>query len=196
MVICICHIVIFVITAQRHIVISWCHQGQPEVLEAWTKAKDQNLLQSAPLKTFRSSLLNFDLIIVRCGELKTKNIFSTRLCDALNSTLGVDSGRLAAIVKPWGSASTPKWLIWGGADIIIIMVLIIMVLIIIMVIIIMIREGHTTYQPTVMFKRTKHHKGSIYCLAWSPRWIKLQQHIKGEVRRFFFIGSKFLSAPN
>ena len=32
------------------------------------------------------------------------------------------------------------------------------------------REGHTTYQPTVMFKRTKHHKGSIYCLAWSPRW--------------------------
>jgi len=31
------------------------------------------------------------------------------------------------------------------------------------------REGHTTYQPTVMFKRTKHHKGSIYCLAWSPR---------------------------
>ena len=23
--------------------------------------------------------------------------------------------------------------------------------------------------PTVLFKRTKHHKGSIYCLAWSPR---------------------------
>jgi WD40 repeat protein len=25
-----------------------------------------------------------------------------------------------------------------------------------------------TYQPTVLFKRTKHHKGSIYCLAWTP----------------------------
>lgn len=31
-----------------------------------------------------------------------------------------------------------------------------------------IREDHTTYQPTVLFKRTKHHKGSIYCMAWSP----------------------------
>ncbi|XP_028134549.2 WD repeat-containing protein 47 isoform X4 [Diabrotica virgifera virgifera] len=31
-----------------------------------------------------------------------------------------------------------------------------------------IREDHETYQPTVLFKRTKHHKGSIYCLAWSP----------------------------
>ncbi|XP_017770323.1 PREDICTED: WD repeat-containing protein 47 isoform X4 [Nicrophorus vespilloides] len=30
------------------------------------------------------------------------------------------------------------------------------------------RENHQTYQPTVLFKRTKHHKGSIYCLAWSP----------------------------
>ncbi|XP_071522644.1 WD repeat-containing protein 47 isoform X3 [Panulirus ornatus] len=30
------------------------------------------------------------------------------------------------------------------------------------------REDHVTYQPTVLFKRTKHHKGSIYCLAWSP----------------------------
>ncbi|XP_066992089.2 WD repeat-containing protein 47 isoform X1 [Anabrus simplex] len=30
------------------------------------------------------------------------------------------------------------------------------------------REDHTTYQPTVLFKRTKHHKGSIYCLAWTP----------------------------
>ncbi|XP_056642118.1 WD repeat-containing protein 47 isoform X2 [Diorhabda sublineata] len=30
------------------------------------------------------------------------------------------------------------------------------------------REDHETYQPTVLFKRTKHHKGSIYCLAWSP----------------------------
>ncbi|XP_039431634.1 WD repeat-containing protein 47 isoform X2 [Culex pipiens pallens] len=29
-------------------------------------------------------------------------------------------------------------------------------------------EDHTTYQPTVLFKRTKHHKGSIYCMAWSP----------------------------
>lgn len=25
-----------------------------------------------------------------------------------------------------------------------------------------------TTQSTVLFKRTKHHKGSIYCLAWSP----------------------------
>ncbi|XP_059613296.1 WD repeat-containing protein 47 isoform X3 [Phlebotomus argentipes] len=32
-----------------------------------------------------------------------------------------------------------------------------------------IREEHTTYQPTVLFKRTKHHKGSIYCMAWSPQ---------------------------
>lgn len=23
--------------------------------------------------------------------------------------------------------------------------------------------------PSVLFKRTKHHKGSIYCLSWSPR---------------------------
>ncbi|KAK8379928.1 hypothetical protein O3P69_019745 [Scylla paramamosain] len=30
------------------------------------------------------------------------------------------------------------------------------------------REDHNTYQPTVLYKRTKHHKGSIYCLAWSP----------------------------
>ncbi|XP_068892844.1 WD repeat-containing protein 47 isoform X5 [Tenebrio molitor] len=30
------------------------------------------------------------------------------------------------------------------------------------------REDHQTYQPMVLFKRTKHHKGSIYCLAWSP----------------------------
>lgn len=30
------------------------------------------------------------------------------------------------------------------------------------------REDHQTYQPTVLFKRTKHHKGSIYCLAWTP----------------------------
>ncbi|XP_055630952.1 WD repeat-containing protein 47 isoform X3 [Toxorhynchites rutilus septentrionalis] len=29
-------------------------------------------------------------------------------------------------------------------------------------------EDHSTYQPTVLFKRTKHHKGSIYCMAWSP----------------------------
>lgn len=30
-------------------------------------------------------------------------------------------------------------------------------------------EEHTTFQPTVLFKRTKHHKGSIYCMAWSPQ---------------------------
>ncbi|KAL3284875.1 hypothetical protein HHI36_019012 [Cryptolaemus montrouzieri] len=29
-------------------------------------------------------------------------------------------------------------------------------------------EEHEAYQPTVLFKITKHHKGSIYCLAWSP----------------------------
>ena len=29
-------------------------------------------------------------------------------------------------------------------------------------------EDHTTQASTVLFKRTKHHKGSIYCLAWSP----------------------------
>ena len=29
-------------------------------------------------------------------------------------------------------------------------------------------EDHTTQPSTVLFKRTKHHKGSIYCLAWSP----------------------------
>ena len=32
-----------------------------------------------------------------------------------------------------------------------------------------ITDNHETYQPTVLFKRTKHHKGSIYCLAWSRR---------------------------
>ena len=31
------------------------------------------------------------------------------------------------------------------------------------------REEHTTYQASVLFKRTKHHKGSIYCMAWSPQ---------------------------
>ncbi|XP_023345155.1 WD repeat-containing protein 47 [Eurytemora carolleeae] len=30
-----------------------------------------------------------------------------------------------------------------------------------------ISENHETHQPTVLFKRTKHHKGSIYCLSWS-----------------------------
>jgi len=29
-------------------------------------------------------------------------------------------------------------------------------------------DDHTTQQSTVLFKRTKHHKGSIYCLGWSP----------------------------
>ncbi|XP_053211123.1 WD repeat-containing protein 47-like isoform X2 [Panonychus citri] len=28
-------------------------------------------------------------------------------------------------------------------------------------------EDHEPYQPTVLFKRCKHHKGSIYCLAWN-----------------------------
>uniref|UniRef100_T1L4M5 CTLH domain-containing protein n=1 Tax=Tetranychus urticae TaxID=32264 RepID=T1L4M5_TETUR len=28
-------------------------------------------------------------------------------------------------------------------------------------------KGHEPYQPTVLFKRCKHHKGSIYCLAWN-----------------------------
>ncbi|CAO1302016.1 unnamed protein product [Diamesa hyperborea] len=32
-----------------------------------------------------------------------------------------------------------------------------------------IRDEHSTYQATVLFKRTKHHKGSIYCMAWSPQ---------------------------
>lgn len=30
-------------------------------------------------------------------------------------------------------------------------------------------ENHQTFQATVLFKRTKHHKGSIYCMAWSPQ---------------------------
>lgn len=30
------------------------------------------------------------------------------------------------------------------------------------------RDDHKTCQPTVLFKRTKHHKGSIYCMAWTP----------------------------
>lgn len=29
-------------------------------------------------------------------------------------------------------------------------------------------EDREIHQPTVLFKRTKHHKGSIYCLAWTP----------------------------
>jgi len=32
-----------------------------------------------------------------------------------------------------------------------------------------ISENHETHQPTVLYKRTKHHKGSIYCLSWSAR---------------------------
>jgi WD40 repeat protein len=31
------------------------------------------------------------------------------------------------------------------------------------------REESAIGQPTVLFKRTKHHKGSIYCMAWSPQ---------------------------
>lgn len=27
---------------------------------------------------------------------------------------------------------------------------------------------HSSYQPAVLFKRTRHHKGSIYCMAWTP----------------------------
>ncbi|PRD26511.1 UNVERIFIED_CONTAM: Wdr47 [Trichonephila clavipes] len=30
------------------------------------------------------------------------------------------------------------------------------------------REDHVVHQPTVLYKKVKHHKGSIYCLAWSP----------------------------
>ncbi|XP_042904545.1 WD repeat-containing protein 47 [Parasteatoda tepidariorum] len=29
-------------------------------------------------------------------------------------------------------------------------------------------EDHVVHQPTVLYKKVKHHKGSIYCLAWSP----------------------------
>ncbi|CAN7990940.1 unnamed protein product, partial [Ixodes pacificus] len=29
------------------------------------------------------------------------------------------------------------------------------------------REGDVAHQPAVLFKRLKHHKGSIYCLAWN-----------------------------
>lgn len=39
---------------------------------------------------------------------------------------------------------------------------------IILFVVCLFREDHATYQPTVLFKRTKHHKGSIYCLAWTP----------------------------
>ncbi|XP_025419846.1 WD repeat-containing protein 47 isoform X3 [Sipha flava] len=31
-----------------------------------------------------------------------------------------------------------------------------------------IRENHVAQQPTVLFKRTRHHKGSIYCMSWTP----------------------------
>ncbi|XP_026319931.1 WD repeat-containing protein 47 isoform X1 [Hyposmocoma kahamanoa] len=31
-----------------------------------------------------------------------------------------------------------------------------------------IKDNSTPIAPTVLLKRTKHHKGSIYCLAWSP----------------------------
>ena len=30
------------------------------------------------------------------------------------------------------------------------------------------REDHEAFQAQVLFKRNKHHKGSIYCLAWNP----------------------------
>ncbi|GBP96430.1 WD repeat-containing protein 47 [Eumeta japonica] len=30
------------------------------------------------------------------------------------------------------------------------------------------RDDYEPTAPSVLFKRTKHHKGSIYCLAWSP----------------------------
>lgn len=30
------------------------------------------------------------------------------------------------------------------------------------------KEGHLAHQPTVLLKRMKHHKGSIYCLSWNP----------------------------
>ncbi|XP_064649025.1 WD repeat-containing protein 47-like isoform X2 [Lineus longissimus] len=30
------------------------------------------------------------------------------------------------------------------------------------------KDDHVTEEPQVMFKRGKHHKGSIYCCAWSP----------------------------
>lgn len=29
------------------------------------------------------------------------------------------------------------------------------------------REDHAPVAPQVVFRRVKHHKGSIYCLAWS-----------------------------
>ncbi len=30
------------------------------------------------------------------------------------------------------------------------------------------REDHQACEPEVVFKRAKHHKGSIYCVGWSP----------------------------
>lgn len=30
------------------------------------------------------------------------------------------------------------------------------------------RNDHEAYQTTVLFERTKHHKGSVYCMAWTP----------------------------
>ncbi|XP_054719463.1 WD repeat-containing protein 47-like [Uloborus diversus] len=30
------------------------------------------------------------------------------------------------------------------------------------------KEDHVAHQPTVLYKKVKHHKGSIYCLAWNP----------------------------
>lgn len=30
------------------------------------------------------------------------------------------------------------------------------------------REDHETERMEVVYKKNKHHKGSIYCIAWSP----------------------------
>lgn len=39
----------------------------------------------------------------------------------------------------------------------------------ILIIFIIFFSGNSTpKQPVVRFKRNKHHKGSIYCVAWSP----------------------------
>ena len=106
-------------------------------------------------------------------SLKPSN---SRRCDAPSSTRAADSGRWGATVKHWGFVSILRWRIWGGYLLPTSFLVIVIVIVTIWAIehafksCLFFREGHTTYQPTVMFKRTKHHKGSIYCLAWSPRW--------------------------